>query len=294
MTRLYSLDRAVPSLGNGVLVVSCDGWVDAGNAAAAATQALIAAMNPLTIATFDTDSLLDHRARRPVLRVRNGRNLGLTWPELSISVGTAPGFSRCVLLNGPEPDHAWKAFAKDVVDLAVQIGCEVMVGLGAFPAPAPHTRPIRLTSTATTPELAERIGFSDIDVQVPAGIAAVLELACDEAGIPAVGLWARVPHYAAAMSYPAATAALLDGLANLTGITVDTAQLHTEAKNVSSRIDALMANNDEHLTALRALEIQSDSESRGDADSGFSGPLPSADELAAEFEQYLRQQDDSA
>jgi hypothetical protein len=293
MTDLYTLERDLPSLGNAVLVVGLDGWIDAGNGAASAIESLTAASQPELLARFDVDALLDHRARRPVLRVQNGLNKGLRWPELTLAVGTAPGFSRCLLLTGPEPDHSWRAFSRAVVDLAQQVGCELVVGLGAFPAPAPHTRPVRLTTTATTPELAERVGFTEVDIEVPAGIAAALEVAFDDAGVPAVGLWARVPHYAAAMTYPGAAAALLDGLANLTGINVDTTEFHANASSVAARIDTLMANNDEHLAALRALEIQADSEAHTPPGPSLSGPLPSADELAAEVERYLREQGNS-
>jgi len=37
------------------------------------------------------------------------------------------------------------------------------------------------------------------------------------AGTPTVSLWARVPHYVAAMPFPEASAALLDGLAGRLG-----------------------------------------------------------------------------
>ena len=36
--------------------------------------------------------------------------------------------------------------------------------------------------------------------------------------IPALGIWAQVPHYVSAMSYPASSVALLDGLEEATGI----------------------------------------------------------------------------
>ena len=87
------------------------------------------------------------------------------------------------------------------------------MGLGAFPAPVPHTRPVRLAATANTEELAGRVGFLPVTLEVPAGAQAVLEVAFGEAGIPSIGVWARVPHYAAGTPYPEASAALLDELA---------------------------------------------------------------------------------
>ena len=48
-------------------------------------------------------------------------------------------------------------------------------------------------------------------------------MAFGDAAIPVVSLWARVPHYVAAMPYPAASAALLDKLSELTGETINLA-----------------------------------------------------------------------
>src|SRR5690606_65734 len=80
-----------------------------------------------------------------------------------------------------------------------------------------HTRPTMLSSTATTPELARLVGGPGVSVSVPAGGQAAIERQCAEVGLPAMGLWAQVPHYAAAMPYPAAAAALIDGLRDVGG-----------------------------------------------------------------------------
>ena len=97
------------------------------------------------------------------------------------------------MLTGPEPDMRWHQFIAEVVQLASRLEVELVVGLGAFPAPVPHTRPVRLVGTSTDAELAGRVGFLPATIDVPAGVQAALEFAFGEAGIPAVGLWARVP-----------------------------------------------------------------------------------------------------
>ena len=101
-----------------------------------------------------------------------------------------------------------------MVALGLRLGVEMVVGLGAFPAPVPHTRPVRLAATASSEELAGRVGFLPATMEVPAGAQAVLEVAFGEAGVPSIGVWARVPHYAAGTPYPEASAALLDELAD--------------------------------------------------------------------------------
>src|SRR5262249_1682868 len=161
------------------------------------------------------DELIDFRARRPTLRVVNGVDTELRWPTIRLMGATNRTGRSVLLLTGPEPDMRWHQFVSEVVQLASRLGVELVVGLGAFPAPVPRTRPVRLVGTPTEAELAAKMGFLPAGVDVPAGVQGVLEFAFGEAKTPAVGLWARVPHYASAMPYPAASAALLDSLARL-------------------------------------------------------------------------------
>jgi predicted ATP-grasp superfamily ATP-dependent carboligase len=265
-----------------VLVMTLEGWIDAGLGAAAAVAALLGSVPTELVASFDVDNLLDHRARRPIMRIVDGVNSGLMWPEIQLRYGQASGRD-LLLLVGPEPDHRWRAFADAVAELAATFDVRMVVGLGAFPAPVPHTRPSRLASTATTTELARQVGFVPGALDVPAGVQAALERRFADLGLPAVGLWARVPHYAAAMPYPEASAVLLEGLAQLTGIVVDTAELRGAAATTRERLDELIANSDEHSTLVRQLEEQADAESERPF-----GPIPSGDELAAELERFLR------
>src|SRR5947199_8716844 len=207
------------------MVMVLEGWIDAGFGAAAAAAALMGNIPNDVVATFDADDLIDHRARRPVMHIVDGVNTGLNWPEIQLRAGQDRTGKDVLMLVGPEPDMKWHAFTTEVVGLATQLGVRLVVGLGAFPAPVPHTRPVRLASTATSPELAARVGFVHGTLDVPGRVQSALGRAFADADLPAVTLWARVPHYVAAMPYPAASAALLDGLAQLAGIEVDSREL---------------------------------------------------------------------
>jgi proteasome assembly chaperone (PAC2) family protein len=277
-----------PTLERPVLVVAMEGWVDAGLAAGTATASLLAAMPNEVLATFDDDALIDFRARRPTLRIVNGVDTELRWATIRLMVATNRTGRSVLILAGPEPDMRWHGFVSEVVQLASRLEVELVVGLGAFPAPVPHTRPVRLVATSTEAELAAKIGFLPASIDVPAGVQGVLEFSFGEAKIPAVGLWARVPHYASAMPYPAASAALLDGLARTAEIEVDTSALHAAAAATHQQIEQLIAQSDEHGALVRQLEAQQDRE-EGIAATSF-GDLPSGDELAAELERFLRGQ----
>ena len=108
-------------------------------------------------------------------------------------------------------------------ELAEDLGVRLVVGLGAYPTPVPHTRPSRLAATMSTTELGDGRGYLLASIDVPAGVQTAIEKACAEAGIPSIGLWAQVPHYVVSMEYPEAAAALIDGLADLTGLELDAA-----------------------------------------------------------------------
>jgi proteasome assembly chaperone (PAC2) family protein len=272
---LYEL-HARPALDRPVLVIGMEGWIDAGLGAATAIATLQAAVTTERVASFDTDSLLDHRARRPVVRIVDGVNTGLRWPEIELRGGHDGRGHDLLLLAGPEPDHSWHAFTAAVGDLAQSFGVPLVIGLGAFPAPVPHTRPARVVSTATTQELAQRVGFLPGSLDVPAGVQAALERTLADRDIPAVGLWARVPHYAAAMPYPEASAVLLEALNAVAGIEADTSELRRAADASRQHLDQLIANSEEHIALVRQLETQVDAD------------VPSGDEIAAEVERFLR------
>lgn len=276
-----------PTLDAPVLVCALDGWVDAGIAAQAARDHLLGVLDVVTVATFDADVLLDQRARRPVMHLEAGLLRDLEWPSIELKAASDEDGNDLLLLVGAEPDHLWRAFTNAVVDLALDFGSRMTVSLGAYPAPAPHTRPTRMSVTASDESLT-RIAQVLPTLDVPGGIHAAIEHRSAELGLPAAGLWAQVPHYASGMPCPPAALALLDSLAELAGLSYDTAAVATLADAYRHRIDELVAANPEHTAMVRRLEQQYDEEAAG---GGFvSGDLPSGDELAAEVERFLREQ----
>ena len=286
---LYELhDR--PSLDQPVLVVVLEGWIDAGFAAGRAMQTLLNELDTYPVASFDADALLDHRARRPVMHLVEGVNTGLSWPGIELRAGTDSAGNDLLLLVGAEPDHAWRQFIEAVLELAELFDVRMLVGLGAYPATVPHTRPVTMSVTAATEELAAVSGLLRGTLDVPAGVQAALEYRFGEAGIAAVGLWSQVPHYVSGdlTPYPAAALALVERLARTAGLSLPTGSLAGDAERTRNRIDAAVAANAEHLAMLRTLEQTHDAQTQAGPD--LPPALPSADELAAEVERFLRDQ----
>ena len=284
-----------------VLVMGLEGWVDAGLAGGNALSALLGSMRTETIVTFDADQLVDHRSRRPTQRIVNGVLESVSFSEIQLRYGTDAGGNDVLLLVGPEPDYKWKAFRDELLSVCDELGVRLAVGLGGFPAPMPHTRPTRIIATAIDQATANEVGFIPGVREVPAGIHAALLKGFEEHAIPALSLWALVPHYVSGMPYPDASVALIEHLARLGGIVLDLTELRGAAEVTRNRIDGLIAQNPEHIAMVEGLERQYEAELTETSGSGLSSNtgdhppmdlenLPSGDEIAAELQRFLREE----
>ena len=286
LTEFFEVLRE-PVLDEPVLVIALEGWVDAGLGATTAIAALLGRGETEPVVAFNGEVFLDQRVRRPVARIVNGVTTELTWPRTVVRQGTDDDGRDVLFLVGPEPDFHWRSFTDAVVGLARSWRVRMVVGLGAFPAPAPHTRPVKLAATApsASADLIERVGIVQGELEVPAGVLAALEMAFGAAGTPVVSLWARVPHYVAGMPFPEASAALMEGLSSVAGLTLDSSALRRAADSSRRQVDQLIADNEEHQAMVRKLEESIDA-SEGNA-MGVEA-VPSGDEIAAELERFLR------
>jgi predicted ATP-grasp superfamily ATP-dependent carboligase len=215
---------------------------------------------------------------------------GLTWPSLELRAATDEAGNELLLLVGAEPDRLWHQFTDDVVTLALDFGVRMCVGLGAYPFAAPHTKAPRIACTASTASLADA-GFLRASLDFPAGIQAAVEQACDERGVPSLGLWAQIPHYVpATMPFPAGSLALIEALARVGDLSLPVGDLPSMAAATRARLDELIAQNPEHAAMLHQLEVAWEQAEPVMEIPFAASDLPSGDELMAELEQFLRDQ----
>jgi predicted ATP-grasp superfamily ATP-dependent carboligase len=271
-----------PQLERPFLVVHLTGWTDSGVAGQTAIGFLQARWNARTTATFDSDELIDYRARRPVVRLARGVIEEVTWSDIELQEATTvAGVRDALLLSGPEPDFRWHAFADRVTRLCLDLGVTDVFGLGAFPAPSLHTDPVAVVSTSADPKLAGQLETVPAIVELAAGIQSVLEERLHKAGIPATGLWARVPPYLAGGSHPPAALALIRTLERLAGVTVDATELEAATKEHIEQVEQAIRERPqiaEFVEQIRNMVDQGDER------------LPSGDEIADELERFLSQQ----
>jgi len=267
---------ARPDVDNPVMVVAFDAWVDAGSASSNAAGAL--AEGGDLVATFTDDALYDYRARRPTLDIIDGRPLRLEWPELTIKHSRMGGRD-VLILTGPEPDFRWRELAIDVVEATRVLAVSQWISLGAIPAAVPHTRPVPVLGTESRPGLLRgnvRPGPEGL-LRVPSAAISVLDIAIAQAGIPALGYFAQIPHYISG-PYPAATVALLRAIERHLDIELPLSTLTDEVEQMRNRLDTATALDEKTRTYVAKLESMVDEER-----------LPSGDELIGEIERFLRE-----
>ena len=248
------------------------------------------------MARFDDDTFIDYRARRPTMELRDGVNTNLRWNHIELLAGRSPAGRDVLVLMGPEPDMNWRRFSKAIGDIAVELGVTHMIGFGAYPFAAPHTRTPRLSCSSPSIDVLANVNFARSSVDVPAGMAAALEHTMHDRKIPALGIWAQVPHYVSSMTYPASSVALLDGLAEATGVRIAGAALRNEVGIQRERIDQMVADNVDHQLMVTQLESLHDAAVEDDADAADAAAemrLKSGDEIAAEIQEFLRDQPDA-
>jgi hypothetical protein len=291
--QLYRVEPDAPSLPEPVLVVALDGFVDAGAAARLAVESLVAAGPGRRVVRFDVDQLVDYRSRRPPLRFETDHWAGYAAPELDVVALTDSAGTGFLLLSGPEPDSQWERFAAAVEQVVRLLGIRLVVSMAGIPMAVPHTRPIGVTVHGTRPELTEGHEAWFATADVPGSAVALTEYRLGEAGHAAMGFAVHVPHYLARAEYPRAARVLVDHLAVATGLYLPTEALTTAAEKAEREIAEQVAGSEEVAQVVAALERQYDTVApagRGSG-AGLAGQLPSADELAAEVERFLADQD---
>jgi len=282
MSELLHWVSEPPTLRHAVLIVALDGFVDAGSAASNASAFLRHRWRAEPIARLDGDALIDYRARRPTAVVDSGVVRRIDWPEIELLAATLDGGDRDVLLLlGPEPDMRWQAFAGQVADVCRQLGVEQVVQLGAYPAATPHTRPVAVTRARNRVD--QVLEFDAVDVSGytgPVNASTVLQAELARHDIPAVGLWAEVPHYIATNPHPPAALALAERMAGALGVDIDTTELSAAATLHLEQVAEAVAEHDDAASMVSALEEMVDA---GEDDE----ELPTGDDLAAEIEHFL-------
>lgn len=282
-----------PRRGDGsgpVLIHALDGFLGAGSAARLAAEQLRTGRGEV-VHEFDLDEMFDYRARRPMIAFRENHYADYEAPTLQVVLEHDANGEPYFLMAGPEPDFLWERFIGEVHDVIEEHDVPLTLGLGAVPMGVPHTRPPMITAHGTRDELVDRQNLWSAQVSVPSSAQALLEYRLGQWGHDAAGYVVHVPHYLAQIDYPTAALALIDALVDRTGLAIDAEPLRARQDEALKEIEQQIEEQG-GTELLGGLEEQYDAFTRGAAQSLLASDeeLPSGDELADQFEQFLARQ----
>ncbi len=289
---LYEVGPAAPEpAGDLVMLYYLDGFIDAGAAGRLLTAHLLSSLEHEQVATFDIDSLLDYRSRRPIMTFAKDHWDDYDAPELGVSLLRDTEGTPFLLLTGLEPDREWETFTAAVLQLSAQLGARLSVSFHGIPMGVPHTRQLGVTAHATQPGLIDGYRPMLDKLQVPGSAAALLEYRLGAAGRQAVGFAVHVPHYLAQAAYPAAAATLLESVQRATGLVLPADALREAAHRTNLEIARQVEGSAEVGEVVQALEQQYDAFTANRENLLASDDqVPTAEELGAEFERFLAEQ----
>ena len=297
-SELYSFETDTPlgDLRASVLLVSLGGFIDAGQTQRLLTEHILATLPNTVVASFDVDQLMDYRGRRPPMMFDRDRWSTYDDPTLLLYRVIDGDGQPFLVLYGHEPDYQWERVVEAIRQLNRVLGVTLTVGIHGIPMAVPHTRPIGRTAHATSPRL---IGEHDAlfgAVQVPGSLSALLELRLGESGHDALGFAVHVPHYLAQAQFAGAAVVGLESFVAATGLNIPADALVARAGLNRAEIAQEIAGSEEVTQVVEALERQYDAYIQGREKPGLLATdlrdLPTADEIGAEFEKFLRAQTD--
>ncbi len=280
----------IPTLNRPILLLSFTGWNDAGTAATFATKFLLQRLAARKFADIDPETFYNFVELRPTVRIKNGERI-IGWPKNEFSYAKDSGLVQDVILGlGVEPHLRWRSYMDAIMQVVKACNVELVVTLGALLADVAYSRPVRITGTASDPALARRLNLGVSKYAGPTGIVGVLHDSCRQQGLPAISIWANVPHYIAATPNVKAALAIVRRVLTLLDYSTELGDLERASVEFDKRIADVLASDPSIADYVRRLEERDDSEDEeGDQADGTSA-LPSGEELAWVLEAFLREQ----
>ena len=276
-----------PELRRPVLIAAFRGWNDGGQGATLGGSYLAKQWGAESFAEIDCESFYDFQAVRPNVSLEDGLTRRIEWPSNTFLHAPIPGLDRDgVILLGVEPNLRWKTYTGLVLELVQDLHVELVVTLGSLLADVPHTRPAPVSAAASDETLVGELGVEPSRYEGPTGIVGILLDACRREGVPAVSLWAAVPHYVSLAPSPRAALALCRRLGELVGTDIDVSELEQAAEEYTEQVTEAVASDAETAAYVEELERRVDLMEAAEE-------LPSGESLAAELTRFLREREEN-
>lgn len=277
-----------PQIRPSTLIVAFAGWPDASQAATDAINFLIQGLPALKFSEIDSEEFFVFSEERPEIRIQKDNTRVLLWPENEFYCHSLQHKDRnIILLNGTEPNIRWKNFISLIMNIADEQKVDRIISVGSLLDAVPHTRPLRVSGSSSSTQVAKKIEWSGVrksKYQGPTSIHSLFADECKSANIIYTSLWVHCSHYVNSNTNPRAAYTLLKNLKEISGLQVDLSELKISAERFDLQMDKAIEDDLEISTYVTQLEENYDS-ANVDLDE-----IPNHESVVAELEDFLRSQ----
>ena len=273
-----------------MLIIALDGWTDAGMASTGAVSYIKEKLSSELLLALDDQDYFDLLRQRPIIVLDEHGERDFIWPSIEL-FGPGPKSEvqqkdlSLYFLTGQEPALQWQFLITELLEIIEDRDIQSVIMLGSLAAETPHSRKIKIYNNSQTASVRNALGIERSNYDGRAGFISVLGHAIEKAGIPTISIWAQVPHYVASMPSPKAALALVNDLEIMLGFTVDHKEILESAFEWERSVDTFAEGDEDLLNYIAGLE-----RSRDEAEAEEM----TTDQLALEFEKFLRQNEGEA
>ncbi|WP_341728300.1 PAC2 family protein [Brooklawnia sp.] len=274
------------------LLITLGGYGDAGEAQELIGTQLSDRLANHKVGTFDIDQLYDYAGHRPPIIFDRDHFTDYQMPEIALRKVTDDAGAGFFWLSGPEPALQWERMITSIEHVMDGFEMGRVLILQSVPAPTPHTRPVHISGFASDPRLlGDRTGLPGT-FQMSSPFIGLLTLRLGEHGKDVIGLAAHVPYYVAEAAYPEAAIALLQQASSVSGLALPSDGALTQSSQaVRQTIEQQVAASIEAQQVVSKLEGQYE-EYMSHREITSRSNVPSAEEIGAEVEEFLKGLDD--
>ena len=273
-----------------VLIVALDGWTDAGSAATGSANYIREKLASERLVAIDDQDYFDFLRQRPIIVLDEHGERDFVWPSLEFwgpgpKTPLNPKDLQLYFLIGQEPALQWQYLRDEILEIVEDRDIESVIMVGSLASEAPHSRPIKIYKNSQTAAVRNAFGIERSNYDGRAGFLSVLGHAFEKAGLPTISVWAEVPHYVASMPSPKAALALVNDLEIMLGFTIEHKEISDAAFEWERSVDDFAEGDEDLLNYIAGLEKARDETEAEEMNT---------DQLALEFEKFLRQNEGEA
>ena len=273
-----------------VLIVAFDGWTDAGSAATGSANYIREKLVSERLVVIDDQDYFDFLRQRPIIVLDEHGERDFVWPNIEFwgpgaKTPLNPKDLQLYFLIGQEPALQWQYLRDEILEIVEDRDIESVIMVGSLASEAPHSRPIKIYKNSQTASVRNAFGIERSNYDGRAGFLSILGHAFEKAGLPTISVWSEVPHYVASMPSPKAALALVNDLEIMLGFTIAHKEISEAAFEWERSVDDFAEGDEDLLNYISGLEKARDESEAEEMNT---------DQLALEFEKFLRQNEGEA